>query len=125
MSNTGKFFDIQSYFKMGLRRKWYVIIPLVVSIIVSFGVYKNLPKAYRSTTVILVQAQRVPESYVRPTLTESVSERLNTISQEIFSRTRLERVIKEFNLYPSLVNKLHMEEIVDMIVGHRVEAALQ
>jgi polysaccharide chain length determinant protein (PEP-CTERM system associated) len=100
---------------MGLRRKWYIIIPLAVSIIISFGVYKNLPKVYRSTTVILVQAQRVPESYVRPTLTDSVSERLNTISQEIFSRTRLERVIKGFNLYPSLLNKLHMEEIVDMM----------
>jgi polysaccharide chain length determinant protein (PEP-CTERM system associated) len=115
MIKTGKFFDIQSYSKMGLRRKWYIIIPFTLSVIISFGVYKYLPKVYRSTTVIIVQAQRVSESYVRPTLTESVNERLNTISQEILSRTGLERVIKEFNLYSDMLNKLHMEEIVDMM----------
>ena len=115
MGNPGKFFDIQSYFKMGLRRKWYVVVPFTLSVVISFGAYKYMPKVYRASTVILVQAQRVPESYVRPTLTESVSERLNTISQEILSRTRLERVIKEFNLYSDLLNKLHMEEIVEMM----------
>ena len=115
MSNTGKFFDIRSYFKMGLRRKWYILVPFTLSVVISFGVYKYLPKVYRASTVILVQAQRVPESYVRPTLTEPAAERLNTISQEILSRSRLERVIKEFNLYPDLLNKLHMEEIVEMM----------
>jgi polysaccharide chain length determinant protein (PEP-CTERM system associated) len=115
MINTGKFFDIQSYFKMGLRRKWYIIIPFTLSLIISFGVYKNMPKVYKATTVILVQAQKVPESYVRPTLTESVADRLTTISQEILSRTRLERVINEFNLYPNNLSKSHMEEIVDMM----------
>ena len=73
------------------------------------------PRHIEQSTLILVQAQRVSESYVRSTLTEPVTERLNTISQEILSRTRLERVIKEFNLYPDMVNKLHMEEIVDMM----------
>jgi polysaccharide chain length determinant protein (PEP-CTERM system associated) len=115
MINTAKVFDIQSYFKMGLRRKWYIIIPFTLAIVISFGVYKYLPKVYRATTVILIQAPRVPESYVRTTLTETVTQRLNTISQEILSRSGLERVIKEFNLYSDLLNKLHMEEIVDMM----------
>jgi polysaccharide chain length determinant protein (PEP-CTERM system associated) len=115
MSNPGKFFDIQSYFKIGLRRKWYIIIPFTLSVIISFGVYKYMPKVYKATTVILVHAQKVPESYVRPTLTEPVTERLNTIGQEILSRTRLERVIQEFNLYSGLMGKLRMEEIVDMM----------
>jgi polysaccharide chain length determinant protein (PEP-CTERM system associated) len=115
MINTAKFFDIQIYFKMGLRRKWYIIIPFTLAIIISFGVYKYLPKVYRATAVILAQGPKVPESYVRSTLTESVTDRLNTISQEILSGSRLERVIKEFNLYPDMVNKSHMEEIVDMM----------
>jgi polysaccharide chain length determinant protein (PEP-CTERM system associated) len=115
MSNTGKSFDIQSYFKIGLRRKWYIIIPFALSVIISFGIYKNMPKEYKASTVILVRAQKVPESYVRATLTEPVTDRLATISQEILSRTRLEMIIQEFNLYPAMVNKLHMEEIVDMM----------
>jgi len=115
MINTEKVFSIENYLKIGLRRKWYIIIPFTLSVIISFGVYKYLPKEYRSSTVILVRAQKVPESYVRTTLTEPVTDRLNTISQEILSRSRLEKVIKEFNLYSEMVDKLHMEEIVNMM----------
>ena len=115
MINTEKVFNIENYMRIGLRRKWYIIIPFALSVIISFVVYKYLPKEYRASTVILVRAQKVPESYVRATLTEPVTDRLNTISQEILSRTRLEKVIKEFNLYSDMVDKLHMEEIVDMM----------
>jgi polysaccharide chain length determinant protein (PEP-CTERM system associated) len=111
-------FNFQDYLAIGLRRKWYVIIPLMLSIIVSFAIYKYLPKIYKATTLILVQPQRVPENYVHPTLTESVGERLNTISQEILSRTRLERVINEFNLYIDMLPKLHMEEIIEIMRQH-------
>jgi len=124
MSNTGKVFDIQSYFKLGLRRKWYILIPFMLSVIISFGVYKYLPKEYIASTVILVQAQRVPESYVRSPLTESVTDRLGTISQEILSRTRLERIIKELNLYSDTLNKLNMEEIVGMM-KKKIEVKVQ
>ncbi len=115
MISKGNMFDIENYFKIALRRKWYIVIPFVLSMIISFGIYKNMPKEYRASTVILVRAQKVPESYVRATLTEPVTDRLATISQEILSRTRLEMIIREFNLYPVMVNKLHMEEIVDMM----------
>jgi polysaccharide chain length determinant protein (PEP-CTERM system associated) len=124
MIKTGKHFDIQDYLEIGLRRRWCIIIPFVFSIILAFALYKYLPKVYRATTLILVQSQRIPENYVRATLIEPVTDRLNTISQEILSRTRLEKIIKEFNLYSDMVNKLHMEEIVDMMkkkIGVRVE----
>jgi polysaccharide chain length determinant protein (PEP-CTERM system associated) len=85
----------------------------VASILISFGVCKYLPKVYRATTLILVQPQSVPESYVRPTITDTVINRLNTIGQEIMSRTRLEKVIEEFNLYKDLRKKVPMEEAVE------------
>jgi uncharacterized protein involved in exopolysaccharide biosynthesis len=124
MLNTEKIFNIENYFNMALRRKWQIIIPFTLSVIVSYGMYKYLPKGYRASTVILVRAQEAPESYVRATLTEPVTNRLNTISQEMLSRTRLEMIIKELSLYPDMVNKMHMEEIVDMMkkkIGVRVE----
>jgi uncharacterized protein involved in exopolysaccharide biosynthesis len=36
-----------------------------------------------------------------PTITSSVTDRINAITQEILSRTRLESIIKEFGLYQS------------------------
>ena len=105
--------DLRADIEKVLRRKWCIIIPLVCSVLISFGVYKFLPKVYKATTVILVQPQTVPESYVRPTVTSTILDRLSTISQEILSRTTLERVIAEFNLYADLRKKLPMEEIVE------------
>ena len=108
-------FNIDDYLAIGLRRKWYIIIPFVLGVLVSFGVYKYLPKVYKATTLILVQSQRVPESYVRSTITDSVASRLSTISQEILSRTRLEKVIQEFNLFSEIRNSVPMEGIVEMM----------
>jgi hypothetical protein len=50
-------------------------------------------------------------------VTDSISERLTTISEEILSRTRLEKVIGEFDLYPDLRGKASMEDIVEMMRG--------
>ncbi len=117
MINAEKVFDIERYFKIGLRRKWYIITAFTLCVIISFGVYKYLPKEYRANTVILVRVQKVAESYVRSTIVEPATDRLSTISQEILSRTRLEKIIKEFNLYPDKVNKLTMEEIIEIMKG--------
>jgi polysaccharide chain length determinant protein (PEP-CTERM system associated) len=124
MPTTEKPFNIHDYLEMGLRRKWYIVIPLVLCVLVSFGVYKYLPKVYKATTLILVQPQRVPESYVRATITDSVAGRLSTIGQEILSRTRLEKVIQEFNLYSEVRNNLPMEGIVGMM-RNAVEVKVQ
>jgi polysaccharide chain length determinant protein (PEP-CTERM system associated) len=124
MTDTQKTFNIHDYIDIAYRRKWYVVIPLVVSILVSFGVYKNLPRIYKATTLILVQSQRIPESYVRATVTDSVNERLSTISQEILTHSRLEKVIEEFNLYSEMRGKVSLQEIVGKMKG-AVEVKVQ
>ena len=57
------------------------------------------PKIYKASTLILVEAQRIPRSYVKPTITEDLQSRLHTITQQINSRSYLEKVIKTYNLY--------------------------
>ena len=111
MEEEGK--PIKLYIDLALRRKWCIIIPLAISIVASYGYFKSLPKIYKATTTILVLPQKIPESYVRSTITTSVSDQLNTISQEILSRTRLEKVIQTLNLYPELRQKVPMEEVVE------------
>jgi hypothetical protein len=57
------------------------------------------PRTYLASTTILVTPQKVPVDYVRPTVTSRIEDRLHSIRQEIMSRTRLEKIISEFNLY--------------------------
>ena len=75
-------------------------------------VARTLPDWYQSETVILVVPQRVPESYVRSTVTSRIEDRLQSISQQILSRTRLERVIQDFDLYKEERKTRLMEDIV-------------
>jgi polysaccharide chain length determinant protein (PEP-CTERM system associated) len=72
-------------------------------------------KVYRTSATIIVVPQRVPESYVRSTITGDVDERIRGIWQEITSRTNLELIIQQFNLYPEARERLPMETVVEVM----------
>ena len=97
---------------IGLRRKWIILIPFLLSACVTLYLCATLPPIYRSETTILVEPQQVPEDYVQSTVTGSVTDRLSTISQQILSRTRLESVIRDLGLYPELRERYTMEDVV-------------
>ena len=105
----------QDYIEMAMRRKWWIIVTFVVCIVLSYGIYKMLPKIYRATTLILVVPPEVPEAYINPTVRSSASERLATLRQQILSRTRLENVIEEFDLYSNMREIMAMEEIIEVM----------
>jgi uncharacterized protein involved in exopolysaccharide biosynthesis len=115
MINTEKSFNIHDYTEIFLRRIWYILIPFIV-IMIAAAVYAfYLPKMYRATTLILVTPQKVPEAFVRSTATSRIEDRLQSIGQEIMSRTRLEQVISEFKLYSEESKSLSQEEIVELM----------
>jgi len=60
----------------------------------------------------MVVPQRVPDSYVKSTVTATVADRLPSISDQILSRSRLERVIADFGLYEELRKRAPMEDVV-------------
>jgi len=97
------------------RRKWAFFLPfgLVFAATVLFTAL--LPNRYRSETVILVVPQRVPETYVRSTVSMNLADRLRSIQQQIQSRTRLEPIIRDFDLYPVERTTMPMEEVVEMM----------
>lgn len=75
----------------------------------------QLTDRFRSTTLILVTPQKVPTNFVASTVTTGIQERLQTISQQIFSRTRLEQIITEFDLFADEKEKITPEEIVELM----------
>jgi len=115
MINTEKSFDIHDYTEIFLRRIWYIVIPFTVIMAAAILYAFSLPKMYRATTLILVTPQKVPETFVRPTVTSRIEDRLQSIGQEIMSRTRLELVIAEFKLYAVEAKSLSREEIIELM----------
>src|SRR4030095_9709561 len=95
----GKTYAPEDFVRIAARHKWAIILPFVIISVATVVVAHYLPNRYRSETVILVVPQQVPESYVRSTVTSRIEDRLQSISQQILSRTRLEKIIQDFNLY--------------------------
>jgi len=82
-----------------IRRRWMIMVPLSIALSVGIFLAFFLPKVYEAKTLILVESQRVPQSFVQSIVTEDTAQRINTISQQILSRTNLEKIIKDFGLF--------------------------
>ena len=84
------------------RRKWLIVIAICIVTTAAIAVSLRIPNVYRSQTLILVIPQRVPDSYIKSTVSTRIEDRLRSLRQEILSRTRLERIIHDFSLYDPL-----------------------
>src|SRR5262247_471443 len=95
------------------RRKWLAVLVFILPFTAAVTMIFSLPTFYRSTAVILVDRQQVPETFVPATVTSELETRLHTISQEILSRARLDALITRFGLYPALRKQAQTEELVE------------
>ncbi|CAB5115873.1 Tyrosine-protein kinase (EC [Olavius algarvensis associated proteobacterium Delta 3] len=96
-----------------IRRRWYIIIPFILAMIV--GIYSSLtlPKVYEAKTLILVQPQKVPSDFVQSVVSSDLEQRISTISEQIMSRTNLEKIINDFGLYTEQQKKtMYMEDMI-------------
>lgn len=81
------------------RRHFHFLIPLFLGWVAVWGSSWFLAPRYRSGTLILVEQQTMPKDYVLPNVSDDLQERLQSITQQILSRTRLLHIIDEFHLY--------------------------
>jgi polysaccharide chain length determinant protein (PEP-CTERM system associated) len=109
----GRTYTLDDIAVMIRRREWVIVIPTVLASLATVAVLGRLPDRFRSDTLILVVPQRVPESYVKATVTTRIEDRLQTISQQLLSRTRLERTILDFDLYRRERQSSAMEDVVE------------
>lgn len=96
--------------------KYHLRLILIVLVVVFVGsaVYiERMPDVYRAQTQILVNPQRVSDKYVSSAVSMGANERLNTLSQQILSSSRLETIMEEFGLFPQLRGKVSREELIE------------
>jgi polysaccharide chain length determinant protein (PEP-CTERM system associated) len=108
----GKKFTPEEIVRIAARRGWLIVLPFAIGLSVAPVISRFVPILYRSETLIMVIPQRVPDSYVKSTVTAKMEDRLPSISNLILSRSRLERTITDFNLYPGPRAQGIMEDVV-------------
>jgi polysaccharide biosynthesis transport protein len=92
-------FDLQHYLGIVRRRHLHFLIPLFLGWAVVWGSSWVLAPRYLSTTLILVEQPTMPKDYVTPNVNDDLQDRMQSITQQILSRTRLLHIIDQFNLY--------------------------
>jgi polysaccharide chain length determinant protein (PEP-CTERM system associated) len=98
---------------MIVRRRWSLLGPFLLLGWLAFAVAHRWPYLYRSEALVLVVEQKVPEQYVTPNVLSSPQDRLQSMTQQILSRTRLETLIERFKLYPRELAHDAIEDVVD------------
>lgn len=91
-----------------------MILPLCVSLTLGLAYTLTADKTYQASTLILVQPPRVPTSYVQSVVSSSITERISTISQQILSRSNLEKIMGQFGLFEDN-NDMYLEDKVEML----------
>jgi len=109
----GEGLNLQQYVGVIRRRHMYFLIPFFLGWLVVWGASWVLPARYKSGTLILVEQPSMPKDYVTPNINDDLQARLQTITQQILSRTRLLHIIDELNLYADQRGRLNPDELVE------------
>jgi polysaccharide chain length determinant protein (PEP-CTERM system associated) len=115
---------LSSIFERLYARRWLIAACLVVCWAAGTTIGWMLPPKYKSETLILIEQQKVPEHYVESNITADLQQRLQSMSEQILSRTRLLALIDKFNLYgrdgghrdpDALVERMRKDITIEMI----------
>lgn len=103
----------REYWRLVARHKWETLVSTLALTTLFTAIIAKLPNIYEAVTTILVDPQQVPEKYVSPAVVSDPYARLNTITQQVLSRTRLAEIIEKFDLYKELRGSKSAEELIE------------
>lgn len=114
----GRSYTPEGILRILRKNVWFLLVPVSVAAAGTAMWARTLPDIYQSQTTILVVPQRISQSLVRSTIEVRIEERLPAIEQAIRSRTRLEGLIEEFDLYETERRQMVMEDVVALMNSH-------
>ncbi len=107
MSETREL-TMDDYLAMLRRRLKVILIPALLAPLAGFMVSYVFSPKYTSQSTVLVEGQKVPDSYVQSVITADFTQRVQSLSQVVLSPSRLRPVIENLGLAnkPEEENKL-------------------
>ena len=101
------------YLEILKRRKWEIGLPTLAFFIAVSWVVWQMPSMYESTAMLTLQRPTISEK-VAPSLTDNdLSESVQTMSQNILSRSSLQPLVEKYDLFSKeRVSGLAMEEVL-------------
>lgn len=104
---------LKDYLQIARRRKYTIIIPMLVLLLISVIITIVLPPLYRSQATILIEQQHIPSDLVKSTVISFADERIQQIQQKLMTIDNINKMIEKFNLYPKDKNLLNASDLAE------------
>jgi polysaccharide chain length determinant protein (PEP-CTERM system associated) len=114
---------MEDFTGMARRHLWLLVIPAILACFGTYVVSLKLPNRYESKSLILVEGQRIPDTFVKSVVTEDIGTRLSSMQELILSRTRLEPIVERYGLFNN--QGLAPEDRVNLLVKAIVITPIQ
>ena len=89
---------IDDYLAMVRRRLKMILIPALLAPVAGFLVSYAFAPKFTSVATVLVQGQQVPEGYVKPVVTQDITQRIASMQEQVLTRKRLLPMIERLGL---------------------------
>ena len=110
--NSGSI-DLIRFWEIVRRRRRSMFLAFFVVWAIACALAWLLPVRYLSQTTILIEEPKVPKQYVVPNIGSDLQERLQTLTQQILSRTRLQRIIDDLHLYAGGLDRMGTNDVIE------------
>ena len=129
MSETREL-TMDDYLAMLKRRLTVILIPALLAPIGGYMASHAFSPKYTSQATVLVEGQKVPANYVQPVITSDFTQRVQTLSQEIVSPSKLRPVIEGLGIVKpeeeaKLISEIQQNMQVEPMVTSMSAAAQQ
>lgn len=74
------------------------------------------PAVYQSKATILVEEQEIPPDLVRSAITSYADQRIETIKQQVMSRSTLWKIVEQYGLYAAMRRRSPTEEVLEQFI---------
>ncbi len=116
MTTTDSTQSLQDYVAIFSRRRTLILTAGGFLLLLSLAAAFLWPPTYKSMATILIEEQEIPTDLVRSTITSYADQRIETIKQQVMSRTTLWKVVEQFDLYPDQRKASPAEEVVKRFI---------
>ena len=104
---------LADYFDIVKRRKYYILVIWLLVSLVSIIVAYNLPKIYRSTATILIEA-KIPSSLFSSVATQYADVQVQSIYQRVMTTDNVLAIIESKGLYKDLKEDYTRSELAEL-----------
>lgn len=106
---------LNKYVDLFYRRKVLLLVMLLVSLPAGLGVYLLTPKVYQASSLLSYEQQLISPGKMSADQNSRIRDIVSTLTQIVTSRTSLEKLIVELDLYPDARQNLPMEDVIDLM----------